>query len=302
MIAATSPTADLLRLAVHAGTNVAALVDACLSLLPADHSAVIARPVLQQRHDVTSAALLHFGEEDGPAVQAAFGPATPARDLARKVVGTKRARAASTEDPDVRLCAITISSFILKRAAILFCDSLCAGSQECGPAHFLLWCTFCRQLKKHGQTQLMNSLLATYENQMNCCTMIVLHSLHAHQTAPLLWPPAHTCTIAVCSCLHCINSYTSIIFSLRAGLLEPVEGLSKTGDSVPCIIPLNRATVVIGRGPQLPDHGIPLLSSIAFEQRSKTVVSRSVNASWLAFKFGAHAGACRPCFKSSLKR
>ena len=177
MIAATSPTADLLRLAVHAGTNVAALVDACLSLLPADHSAVIARPVLQQRHDVTSAALLHFGEEDGPAVQAAFGPATPARDLARKVVGTKRARAASTEDPDVRLCAITISSFILKRAAILFCDSLCAGSQECGPAHFLLWCTFCRQLKKHGQTQLMNSLLATYENLIRlACAMYLFLS------------------------------------------------------------------------------------------------------------------------------
>ena len=88
-----------------------------------------------------------------------------------------------------------------------------------------------------------------------------------------------------------------IKFSFRVGLLEPVEGLSKTEDSVPCIIPLNRATVVIGRGPQLPDHGIPLLSSIAFEQRSKTVVSRSVNASWLTFKFGAHAAVCRSCFQ-----
>jgi hypothetical protein len=81
------------------------------------------------------------------------------------------------------------------------------------------------------------------------------------------------------------------------GLLKPVEGLDPVGDSIPCAIGLNCDKILIGRGTSLPEYGIPLLSNVAMEQKSKAAVSRCACVPHVRGRFyyshRKHAEICR---------
>lgn len=70
----------------------------------------------------------------------------------------------------------------------------------------------------------------------------------------------------------CSSPHTHVM--LLTGMLTPVASVDNNGEAVPLAVDLSRPVTLIGRGPQLPAHGVHMYCKAGVEQKTVNAVSR----------------------------